>query len=95
MKNIRKISVEFENKKYPLFIKDSNEEEEYYRNARKKLRAKVAKYRSRFSKVEGLYTQDFYIMAGFQFALDGLLNDSFVEKISQLSEEIDKFLEKE
>jgi len=91
----RRISVEFENKKYPLLIKNNSEEEEFYRNARKRLKARVSRYRSRYSKVEDLYTQDFYIMAAYQYALEDLFHDSFMEKLSRLTERIDEYLQEE
>ena len=95
MNNKRRISVEFESKKYPLLIKNSDEEEKYYRDARLKLQEKVLKYKSRYSKIPELNTADFYVMASFQYALESLFNDSFIDKIRQLTVEIDQYLQEE
>ena len=93
MEKKRNISVEFENKKYPLYIKDTDKEEAFYRKARERLQARVFKYKSRFSKSTDLHTQDFYVMAAFQFSLESLFDDSFMEGVSQLSDYIDEYLQ--
>ena len=93
MEKRRRISVEFENKKYPLYIKDTDEEENFHRDARLRLQERVIKYKSRFSKSTDLHTQDFYVMAAFHFSLESLLDDSFMKGISQLSDYIDDYLQ--
>lgn len=91
----RRISVEFENKRYPLYIKDTEKDEDFYRKARERLQARVFKYKSRFSKSTDLHTQDFYVMAAYQYALESLFDDSFMERVRQLSDYIDEYLQQE
>jgi len=93
MNKKRRISVEFENKKYPLNIKDTDTEERFYRKARERLQARVFAYKFQYAKSTELHTPDFYVMAAFQFALESLFDDSFMEGVSQLSDYIDEYLQ--
>ncbi len=90
-------SLKIEGRTYPIFIPKKNEE--VYRRARLNLQKRIAQYRTRFSKDVSLDTQDFMAMAAFQFSLDNLYLaeekdiDTFTDKIRQLTNEIDKYLQ--
>lgn len=92
------LTLDVDNRKYPLRIKKS--EEGHFRKAANTLNNKINQYRAKYGSNTTLDAQDFVIMTALQALVEnysiGSKNDTkpFEDTIGSLIEELDAFLKK-
>ena len=92
------LTLEIDGRKYPLKIKQS--EEEAFRKAAKTIDNKINQYRIRYGQNPNLITQDFIAMAAIQAMAEnfsiGSKNDTkpYEDTIGSLIKELDIYLKK-
>ena len=91
-----KIHLQIDRERYPLVI--NREEEIYYREAAKMIDNKLNKYRRAYPEFS---TVKHWAMAALELAFENMSmkdrNDTqpYVDKLKQLEEDIDKYIEKD